>query len=57
MSSNEQKIAIINQLSGKNRQLQDLRKSGVLYRRTARLLAKDEQSVDDIVNVVPVREL
>ncbi|XP_061502830.1 uncharacterized protein LOC133391667 [Anopheles gambiae] len=57
MDSNEKKLSVINKLCGKNRHLQALRKSGVLYRRAAKLLKQYKESVEDIVNVVSPSEL
>ncbi|XP_041765219.1 uncharacterized protein LOC121590496 isoform X2 [Anopheles merus] len=55
--SNEKKVSVINKLCGKNRHLQALRKSGVLYRRAAKLLKQYKESVEDIVKVVSPSEL
>ncbi|KFB47187.1 AGAP005307-PA-like protein [Anopheles sinensis] len=46
-----QYLSVVNQLCGKNRELQALRKSGVLYRRAARLLTKSDHP-ENIVKVI-----
>ncbi|XP_058130671.1 uncharacterized protein LOC131272825 isoform X1 [Anopheles coustani] len=50
-NNNQQYLSMVNQLCGKNRELQSLRKSGVLYRRAARLLTKSDHP-ESIVKVI-----